>query len=388
MPRTRKLISRMMGNTPEHVMKEAVSKIHNDSYGLRQASKVYGIPATTLRRYLLKFKQTANSDIKNCRFTPNYSVNIVFSMEVEEELKEYLILSSKIHHGLTKKVNFKPHMLNETPAETADAATKSGWINGSIFLDVFKHFANHVKYTKDNLVILFMDNHESHVQLEAITFAKDNGIILITFPPHTSIWPLHRNIFSNDDFLSSYVSDRNEHDVSTINHENQTDESANNCTVQELGEKTPPPSTSKQNFGSNFKELTDSEIRERTPEPSTSKENCHSPKRKFISSFVIRPLQKAGERKTTNKRQKKNKSENISYHDTDDSMDAKDFTVKNEDFPTEHNNKVGQFVLVCKGEGLNKIKMYSVGEITEISNDDIAVNYFKRLRPFFLICKN
>ncbi|KAF2891997.1 hypothetical protein ILUMI_14176 [Ignelater luminosus] len=52
MSRTRKLINRMIGNTPEDVMKD---------------------------------------------------LNKVFSMEVEEELKEYLILSSKIHHGLTKK---------------------------------------------------------------------------------------------------------------------------------------------------------------------------------------------------------------------------------------------------------------------------------------------
>lgn len=93
----------MMGNTPEDVMKEAVSKLRNDVYGLRQASTVYEIPVTTLRRYLLQFKQTANSDIKNCRFTSNYSVNKAFSMEVEEELKEYSILSSKIHHGVTKK---------------------------------------------------------------------------------------------------------------------------------------------------------------------------------------------------------------------------------------------------------------------------------------------
>ncbi|KAF2881190.1 hypothetical protein ILUMI_24974 [Ignelater luminosus] len=186
--------------------------------------------------------------------------------------------------------------------------------------------------------------------------------------------------------------DRYEHDVSTINHENETVESANNCTVQKLRETTPQLSTSKESFGSseadppldNFKELTDWEIRERTPEPSTSKENCHSSKRKFISTFVIRPLQKVGKRKTTNKRRKKSQvltdtpvkdqlekalmlrtknktvkqriaacmktsitkkqvtlvessldeSENISYHDTDDNMDLEDFTVKNENFPT------------------------------------------------------
>ncbi|KAF2891374.1 hypothetical protein ILUMI_14799 [Ignelater luminosus] len=121
-----------------------------------------------------------------------------------------------------------------------------------------------------------------------------------------------------------YSSDRNERDV---NHENQTVESVNNCTAQKLGEKTPQSSNSKESFGSNeadppsdnFKELTDWEIRERTPEPSTN-----------------------------------------------DSMDPEDFTVENEDFPTEHVSEVGQFVLVCESAGRNKMQMYSVGEITDL----------------------
>ncbi|KAF2902158.1 hypothetical protein ILUMI_04033 [Ignelater luminosus] len=167
------------------------------------------------------------------------------------------------------KVNFNPHMLNRSPAGTADAATKSG------------------------------------------------------------IWPLNRNTFCDDDFLSSYVSDRNERDV---NHENQTVESVNNCTVQKLGEKAPQPSNSKESFGFNeadppsvnLKELTDWEIRERTPEVSSSKGNCHN-----------------------------------------DSMDPEDFTVENGDFPTEHVSEVGQFVVVWEGAGRNKMQMYSVGEITD-----------------------
>lgn len=42
-----------------------------------------------------------------------------------------------------------------------------------------------------------MDNHESHVSLEVISFAKENGIILLTIPPHTShkLQPLDRTVF-------------------------------------------------------------------------------------------------------------------------------------------------------------------------------------------------
>jgi hypothetical protein len=31
-----------------------------------------------------------------------------------------------------------------------------------------------------------MDNHISHLDFQAVTFAKDNGIILLTIPPHCS----------------------------------------------------------------------------------------------------------------------------------------------------------------------------------------------------------
>ncbi|KAK9703614.1 hypothetical protein QE152_g29244 [Popillia japonica] len=31
-----------------------------------------------------------------------------------------------------------------------------------------------------------MDNHETHCSLEAILYAKENGMVLLTFPPHTS----------------------------------------------------------------------------------------------------------------------------------------------------------------------------------------------------------
>lgn len=31
-----------------------------------------------------------------------------------------------------------------------------------------------------------MDNHETHVSIQAITKAKENGIVLLTIPPHTS----------------------------------------------------------------------------------------------------------------------------------------------------------------------------------------------------------
>jgi len=49
-----------------------------------------------------------------------------------------------------------------------------------------KHFTLHAKPSKEQPVLLLMDNHSSHEGYAGLKFAKDNGIIILTFPPHTS----------------------------------------------------------------------------------------------------------------------------------------------------------------------------------------------------------
>ena len=60
-----------------------------------------------------------------------------------------------------------------------------------------KHFIYHVKCSVDQPVLLLLDNNESHASIKAITFAKENGIIMVTFPPHAShkLQPLDRGVF-------------------------------------------------------------------------------------------------------------------------------------------------------------------------------------------------
>lgn len=67
----------------------------------------------------------------------------------------------------------------------------------SLFIVFLKHFVDIVKPTKDKTVLIILDNHESHISVEAISFAKDNGIVLLTMPPHTShkLQPLDRTVF-------------------------------------------------------------------------------------------------------------------------------------------------------------------------------------------------
>ncbi|CAH2003035.1 unnamed protein product [Acanthoscelides obtectus] len=42
----------------------------------------------------------------------------------------------------------------------------------------------HSGYSTENKVSLLMDNHESHISVDSLRKAKENGIVMLMFPPH------------------------------------------------------------------------------------------------------------------------------------------------------------------------------------------------------------
>ncbi|XP_046667355.1 uncharacterized protein LOC124359039 [Homalodisca vitripennis] len=62
----------------------------------------------------------------------------------------------------------------------------SGWITNALFLKVLEHFVKYSHCSKESPVLLILDNHESHCTLDAILYARDNGICIVTIPPHCS----------------------------------------------------------------------------------------------------------------------------------------------------------------------------------------------------------
>ena len=65
------------------------------------------------------------------------------------------------------------------------------------FLDFMKHFVSYVKPTLDDKILLLLDNHQSHINLEVIDYAKKNGVVILSFPPHCShkLQPLDRIVY-------------------------------------------------------------------------------------------------------------------------------------------------------------------------------------------------
>lgn len=95
------------------------------------------------------------------------------------------------------RVNYKDFMIKGAPPGAIGSAHPSGWSNKTIFMQYLHHFVKHVNCSLNNKVLLILDNHESHITIEAINFAKENGIVMLTLPPHTShkLQPLDRSVF-------------------------------------------------------------------------------------------------------------------------------------------------------------------------------------------------
>lgn len=91
----------------------------------------------------------------------------------------------------------KAELMDGAPPQSIGMISDSGYMNTSLFLDWLKHFEAHVRADADHPVLLIMDNHSSHRSLEAILFCRENNIHLLTIPPHSShrIQPLDRCYF-------------------------------------------------------------------------------------------------------------------------------------------------------------------------------------------------
>lgn len=95
------------------------------------------------------------------------------------------------------RVHFRNHFLNGAPTGAIGRASRSGWMNEELFSDFIQHFIQHVRCSKEKPVLLILDNVEAHITIRTIDLARENGIVLLTLPPHTShrLQPLDRAVY-------------------------------------------------------------------------------------------------------------------------------------------------------------------------------------------------
>lgn len=87
---------------------------------------------------------------------------------------------------LFPRKNYKDYFIRGGPPDCIGTANSSGWMTEDSFLLFMRHFIKHVKPKKQSPVLLLLDNHSSHLAISVLNLAKDNGIVLLSFPPHCS----------------------------------------------------------------------------------------------------------------------------------------------------------------------------------------------------------
>ena len=95
------------------------------------------------------------------------------------------------------RVKLRDHMMKCPPPDSIGVANPSGWMSAACFTEFIKHFIKHTKCSKDRPAILILDNHDSHISIETIDLSKENGVTLLTLPPHCShkLQPLDRSVY-------------------------------------------------------------------------------------------------------------------------------------------------------------------------------------------------
>jgi DDE superfamily endonuclease len=84
---------------------------------------------------------------------------------------------------------FSSEQLVGAPPDSDGFCNGLGWMTTEMFIQYLKHFSKHVRPTKADPVLLIVDNHASHVSLEAVDLCREHCIVLLSLPPitlHTS----------------------------------------------------------------------------------------------------------------------------------------------------------------------------------------------------------
>ena len=77
-------------------------------------------------------------------------------------------------------------LMKGSPPGSIGMCTSSGWTDSEIFIKWLQHFVSVTRCSPDFPALIILDGHHSHKTLQAIDFAREHGITLLTLPPHST----------------------------------------------------------------------------------------------------------------------------------------------------------------------------------------------------------
>lgn len=94
--------------------------------------------------------------------------------------------------------NFKHEYFDGAPPGTLKLCYETGYMVGELFFKWMQHFVSSVGCNPANKVLLILDGHASHKNLDALEYAKTHGVIPLCLPPHCThrMQPLDVSFFA------------------------------------------------------------------------------------------------------------------------------------------------------------------------------------------------
>lgn len=80
----------------------------------------------------------------------------------------------------------RPELVGRAPPGSVGHCSDNGWSNEELFIKFLNHFILKAKPTVDSPILLLVDNHRTHTTLEEINLCRDNHIVMVGLPPHTT----------------------------------------------------------------------------------------------------------------------------------------------------------------------------------------------------------
>ncbi|XP_072381280.1 uncharacterized protein [Diabrotica undecimpunctata] len=84
------------------------------------------------------------------------------------------------------RIRYQEHFIRDGPTGSTGAGNASGWMQESEFLKFLQHFRKYTLATTDHKILLLLDHHASHISIQALVYCSNNGIAVLSFPPHCS----------------------------------------------------------------------------------------------------------------------------------------------------------------------------------------------------------
>ncbi|XP_051963673.1 uncharacterized protein LOC127630237 isoform X2 [Xyrauchen texanus] len=100
-------------------------------------------------------------------------------------------------HFVFPRKKYLPHFIRGCPEGSIGTANGSGWMMEKDFVVFLQHFEHYTRATEESKVLLLLDNHSSHISIEAINFCRANGVVMLSFPPQCThhLQPLDKSVY-------------------------------------------------------------------------------------------------------------------------------------------------------------------------------------------------